>query len=144
MVIASEWLIYVVSALCQRVWAQSSAGPHSSYRPNCLTSAWHHRQLPCPLPLRYQQKLAKLGGMGESERPPTDPLPDTHTHSIPNCLPTRLTTRRHDEGDGAAQSEPFKRSAAVALSDPIALLEERSQGSHTSSVVAAFPSARSD
>lgn len=60
MVIASEWIIYVVSVLCQRVWAQSSAQPHSSYRPNCLTSAWHRDQLPCPPSLCYQHKLAEL------------------------------------------------------------------------------------
>lgn len=39
--IASGWIISVVCVLCQRGWAQSSTGPHSSSRPNCLTSAWH-------------------------------------------------------------------------------------------------------
>lgn len=107
MVIASEWIIYVVSVLCQRVWAQSSAQPHSSYRPNCLTSAWHRDQLPCPaLPPSATNTNWRSFCRGNSKLPPIalplNPLPSANTAWL-------LTTRRHNVGDEAAQNEPFKR-----------------------------------
>lgn len=113
---ASEWISYVASVLCQRVWAWSSAQPHTSAQLQAklfdLGLASRLTALPRSPPLPPQ-------GLAESLLRPCQPPPIPC--SIRNSLPTWpgcSRSHRQNDGDDEAQNN-LSPSRVGPLSCPI-------------------------
>lgn len=84
MVMASEWIIYVASALCQTVWAWSSAQPHTSaqLRAKPFDLGLASPSTACPLFLCHHHKAWLGFCKGNSNlplNPPFNPKTDCQT-----------------------------------------------------------------
>lgn len=104
--------------------AQLSLTPVLSSRPSCLTLAWHHVRLQCPLLLCYHHHKAWLNVCpGHASLPP-------HTSS-PSLFPTvcqhglAAHERRQNDGDDAAQNNLSPLRVDPLLCCPIAVCSRR-------------------
>lgn len=138
MVMASEWIIYVASALCQTVWAWSSAQPHTSaqLRAKPFDLGLASSSTACPLFLCHHHKAWLGFCKGNSNLPLNPPFnPETDSQTWPG-------RSRHADGTTATtqrSTAPFKSKAVVVLSDCASLRRENSQSSHTGLAAVSSP-----